>query len=866
MSAMPGVRTSWPTALYVRSLLRRYGDLSTVASWEKNFKVSFDQRLVAEFEAYKTGENETTYSFGGLTGASSEESDEHLRQKLSNAKLSRMATNMKDTVQRRINDAVSHIFCKDKEIPISSQNSVMDRRDDGYSNAQSTVRTLIDWLRQNFQNDAFALVGTVVSVIVNNVGQSAVNNMPDSPTPYSNSNAYLSLKCARQIIQLHVYCIRVLKEALGERQSRMLEVALAMEASNTIASAIFSGKVSRSQFQLSPETPELSSSVCNDTPKNSKGYFGKSAKVAAAVTSLVIGSVVNGLVSLERITTFLRIREGLDISHLLKCNRTSYNGISRGGGSVHPSKSDSSIELSLYWFRVLIGNCQTVFDGLVSDLLGEGSVLAFTRMQHMMPLDIVFPPLYSIFSLVVWRHHLSCPNIAIREDNQLYNAFSLALADAIRHEPIREVCLKDTRVLYQHIIRDSCDSEFAGIVDMQGFDIQSKVKALVPLRGRLFLNCILDCQVSQDEGFWNHGHGDIKGPVSTGACLVNEIVLLLNKLHPTKFHWQWVQLRLLLNEQVLIERIENNRISAFDSMQGLALCGDSAQISESEKLFIDIVLSRLLVRPDAAAMYSEVVHLLGKSVEEYLISHVRRVLDGNDLFVGRKSLRQVLENIAQKRGLLTKIKYPSPRPAVTSQNETCMGDAERRKGEAGSPEEGELADDESNKDSKHSSYNFNNEIEVSRQNQYFTIEKGLADLVLPCLARISGESRHMFAISLVKQMSDIEQHVSMLSRNLGKTMQGTSCGSDVSGGKSHNSRKGLRAGSPGVGRRQPVTGEPSRVAAVQSSLWMKLQFLLPLLSTILVDRSSSTYGVTVPDTLVPAMLTMLIMLSILISA
>jgi hypothetical protein len=49
---------------------------------------------------------------------------------------------------------------------------------------------------------------------------------------------------------------------------------------------------------------------------------------------------------------------------------------------------------------------------------------------------------------------------------------------------------------------------------------------------------------------------------------------------------------------------------------------DQMDIAEYEKTFTEVVLTRLLVRPEAAALYSEVVHSLGRALEEYLILQV----------------------------------------------------------------------------------------------------------------------------------------------------------------------------------------------------------------------------------------------------
>lgn len=862
VAAVPGGRGACLAIVYVRNLLKKYGGLSSVIAWEKNFKVSSEQRLVAELEAYKTSENESTFGLVGVSGTGSgEECDEHLRQKL-NGRFSRIAPNLKETVQRHLQKAVHQILNKEREHLIPMSNLRTEKWDDGYQTAQHIIVDLIELIRQSHQGDASMVVAATVLTVVGNVGP-AVVNMLDSPltNTYTGSSSFSKLsliKCSRRVVQIHIYCLRLLKEAMGECQSRMLEITLATEASSAIAAALAPGKAPRSQFQLSPETPDPSSTMANEMLSiSAKGYLGKATKTAAAVAAFVVGAVVHGITSLERMVALLRIREGLEVSQFLKNNRSISNGLSRVAGAGNSLKSDSSIEVYLYWFRVLISNCKTVSDGLVANLLGESSVLALARMQHMLPLNSIFPPTYSIFAMVVWMPNFSFTNMVSREDSQLHQALLSAIVEAIKHEPIRDVCLRDTHALYHHLACDANVSGFAATLEMQGLDIHSKLKTLLPLPGRLFLYAILDSQMppsvpSQDEGNWIHGPGDLKGPTVDGKLLVDQLVHVLDNLQPAKFHWQWVVLRLLLNEQVLIEKIGNQHVSAVDALQAFTLGVDNPHLSESEKTFTEIVLTRLLVRPDAAALYSEVVHMLGTSLEEYLILHVKWVLDG---VLGRKSLRQSLDTMANQGGFSVKICYMSPWGWSSSQYVT---EADKKRTEAASPEEGEVAEEglDYKKDGK-PYYNSLNDSDVEGyiQSQYFAIEKGLADLVLPCLARSSVEMRSNFAIELVKQMNTLEQIINMPIRHAGKSMSGAGVGVEGTGIKGHGSRKGLRGGSPGLGRRLTGVADPPSAAALQASMWLRLQFLLPLLRIIHVDRDSVAR--TVRQSLAPVLLRLL---------
>lgn len=838
MTAIQGGRFACPSLVYVRTLLKKYGGLPTVMAWEKKFKASADQRQVAELEAaLRASENESAFGWvGASSGATSEDCDDHLRQKLS-ARIPRISPSVKETVQRRINDAIQHVFIKERELLASTKNSLTEKRDDGYQVALQTLVGLVEYFRQTGggspQGDASVVVA-VVAAVVSNVGQATVNMLDSAASSaYSGSSSILhsfSMKCARRAIQIHIHCLKLLKEAVGEHQNRFFEMTLATEALCSIASAFAPGKAPRSQFQLSPETPDTSSTVTNEMLSNStKGLLGRATRAAAAVAALVAGSIVHGITNLERMVAVLRIKEGLEVPQLLRNGRSSSNGISRATGPGSSSKVDYySTEVYLYWFRVLISNCKVVSDGLVAELLGEPNVLALARMQHMMPLSSVLPPIYSLFGMIVWRPHLSYMNAISREDGQLQSSLTTAVDEAIRHEPIRDVCLRDTHAFYHHLVSDSSDSDVAAAIERQGLDLHSKLRMLAPLRGRLFLHALLDHQIPlsvllQDEGNWVPGHGDPKGPAADEPSLVDQLLHVLDSLQPVSFHWQWVELRLLLNEQVLIEKIRDQNISAVESIRAFSSGVSNNPLSESEKTFTEIVITRLLVRPDAAALYSEVMHLLGKALEEYLILHVRWVLDANDVLLGRKSLKELLEIMAKRSHFSTKTRpVHACRWSLTQRQ---VGTAEdKKKTEAASPEEGEVAE----------------EALDSYQSQYFSIEKGIADLVLPCLARSSTETCTLFATDLVKQMGLLEQHINTPTRNVGKSPSGAAAGAEGSGIKSHGSRKGLRGGSPSLGRRLTGVTEtsPSSVAALHVSMWLRLQFLLPLLPHIYADRDA----------------------------
>ncbi|KOM48740.1 hypothetical protein LR48_Vigan07g244400, partial [Vigna angularis] len=83
--------------------------------------------------------------------------------------------------------------------------------------------------------------------------------------------------------------------------------------------------------------------------------------------------------------------------------------------------------------------------------------------------------------------------------------------------------------------------------------------------------------------------------------------------------WQWVLLRLLLNEQALIEKVENHDVPLYDAIKFSSPSPEkAASASENENNFIQILLTRLLVRPDAAPLFAELIHLFGRPTTDSL--------------------------------------------------------------------------------------------------------------------------------------------------------------------------------------------------------------------------------------------------------
>ncbi|WOL07168.1 hypothetical protein Cni_G15906 [Canna indica] len=818
---------------YARNILKKYRDATNVLKWEKIFRGTSDQRLLAELDTERSVDGDFLFSSGVPMGVS--DSDEHIRQRM-NSRMSRIGPNMKELVHRHVEEALHYIYGKERKLfsAPTSRNHSLDKWDDSYKIAYDIVLGLVDCMRQNSgatQDIDPSVVASAVSAIIGSVGHT-VAKLPDFTTS-GNHQTFLSstLNGVRHILQIHIFSLCLLKDALGDRLSRVFEIALAAEASSSISTVFNPGKAHRNQFQLSPEANEMYSNHSNEL-LNNKLTSGRPAKAAAAVSALVIGAIVHGVSSLERMITAFRLKEGLDVLQFIRSARSSSNGISRSIGMM---KLDHCIEAYVHWFRLLVGNSRSVFDGLVADMLGESYVVALSRMQQLLPLSLVFPLAYSIFAMAIWRPYILNSNVASREDIQLYLCFSTAIGDAIRHKPFRDLFFRNTQGFYDLLAIDSGDAEFAAMLELHCPDKHLKTMAFVPLRARLFLNTLIDCKmpaftVVREDGSWVAGPAEPRSFSETEAKLLDQLMHVLDNLQPAKFHWQWVELRLLLSEQALIEKIETHNMSFVEAIRSLSPSAENFALSESEKKFTEIILTKILVRPEAAPLYSEVVNLLGRLLQDSLVMDAKWILAGPDVLLGRKSIRQQLITLAQRKGFSTKARFWKPWGWTSSVPDVITNRGEKRKFETISVEEGEVVDD--NADAKKSSKMIHNvDAEGLSSSQQYITEKALAELILPCIDRSGSELRNLFANELIKQMGSIDQQINTVTSNGSKS----SVNPEASTTKA-SSRKNIRGGSPVLGRR-PTDSAPPSAVALRTSLCLRLQFLLRLLPIIYDDRN-----------------------------
>ncbi|KAK4418625.1 Mediator of RNA polymerase II transcription subunit [Sesamum alatum] len=843
--ASKGRLSGSPALVYARHLLKKYSNVPSVIEWDKTFKSACDKRLSAEIESGRSLEGDFGFTLGVPNGV--EDLDDYFRQKINGVRVSRVGLSMKEIVHRHVDEAFQYFYSKDRKPYGTGTNKSlsMEKLDDGYQIAHQIVMGLMDCMRQTggaAQEGDPSLVSSAIAAIVNSVGH-VIARIPDLTAGSNHLNVSSpsgSLHFARCILRIHITCLCILKEALGERQSRVFEVALATEASSALMQASAPGKDPRSPFQMSPESHDFNANLPNETLNHHK-VIGRGARITAAVSALVIGAILQGVASLDRMVALFRLKEGLDLIQFARSLKSNVNGSARSMGVL---KVDNLIEVSVNWFRVLVGNCRTVSDGFIVELLGEASIVALHRMQRMLSANLVFSPAYSIFAFVIWKPILDA-SIAVREDfHQLYQLLTVAVGDAIRHLPFREICFRDTRGLYDLIAVDTLDSEFVSLLESNGSESNFKAASFVPLRSRLFLDALIDGKMPEIklDGL-NRISGQVELKKQCGENvkrLMGKLIHVLDTLQPAKFHWQWLELRLLLNEQAVNEKMMENDISLTDAIRSISPHSDKSTASENESNFVQIILTRLLVRPDAAPLFSEAVHLLGKSLEESMLSQAKWLLRGAEVLYGKKSIRQKVMNIAAElKELSLKPQYWRPWGWCHADPNPVTKKGDKWKSEAGVLEEGEVVEEGTIPSQFGKGYG-PSDVEGFIVSQQHLTERALIELILPCVDQGSDDLRNNFASEMIKQMSNIEQQITAITRGVGKISVTTTPAIGSPANKS-GSRKSGKTGSPGIARQSTGSADtvPPSPAALRASMTLRLQFLLRLLPIICADREPS---------------------------
>ncbi|KAG0452729.1 hypothetical protein HPP92_025393 [Vanilla planifolia] len=120
---------------------------------------------------------------------------------------------------------------------------------------------------------------------------------------------------------------------------------------------------------------------------------------------------------------------------------------------------------------------------------------------------------------------------------------------------------------------------------------------------------------------------------------------------------------------------------------------------------------------------------------------IKWILAGSDVLSGRKSIRQQLVSVAQRKCLSVKALFWKPWGWSNSLADAACNRGERTKLETTNVEEGEVVDDSI--DPKRSSkINFaSSDVDSITSSQQFLTEKALAELILPCIDRSSTDLR-----------------------------------------------------------------------------------------------------------------------------
>ena len=106
--ASNGRVSSSAALVYARSLLKKYCNVGSVIEWEKNFKATCDKRLISELESGRSVEGDLGFPLGVPAGV--EDLDEFFRQKIGGGRFSRVGINMKEIVQRHIEETLNYFF------------------------------------------------------------------------------------------------------------------------------------------------------------------------------------------------------------------------------------------------------------------------------------------------------------------------------------------------------------------------------------------------------------------------------------------------------------------------------------------------------------------------------------------------------------------------------------------------------------------------------------------------------------------------------------------------------------------------------------------------------------------------------------
>ncbi|KAI5433322.1 hypothetical protein KIW84_020559 [Lathyrus oleraceus] len=257
---------------------------------------------------------------------------------------------------------------------------------------------------------------------------------------------------------------------------------------------------------------------------------------------------------------------------------------------------------------------------------------------------------------------------------------------------------------------------------------------------------------------------------------------------------------------------ENQLIHDMPLANAIQLSSPSSEktvVSENENNFIQIILTRLLVRPDVAPLFSELISLFGKSLEDSMLLQAK-------WFLG----------VFKPWGLFS----PCTDLITTKRN--------KRKVDSLSLEEGEVAEGVGVKRPL-KGFSQVSDSEGSAIKQLHGSERAFLELILPCINQSSDESRYSFASDLIKQLSYIEQQIVVVTRGPGKPA--ASMLVTESPENKVNARKTIKGGSPGLARRLTFSTDssPPSPAALRASMSLRIQLIMRLFPILYTNGEPS---------------------------
>jgi hypothetical protein len=370
--------------------------------------------------------------------------------------------------------------------------------------------------------------------------------------------------CLSAVSALHDSDSHVFRTGVVHAAARAVRGAFSEQGRATSKSPLYS--------HMSPETPDVGPETLPDADG------GEMQESAAAVIALALTAalIAEGLLDLAEV---------LDALHLVK---------TLGG----PVSDVLASRAAVLWFRVLFGGaCLGAREGdvgaTVKSLLEGPYAFCLLRDQARLPMETVYLATCSLLR-VSSSQESSCPQAETGVSKGLRNqagsdgpAFLLeteaagALSELLPH--LRDLLLADTGRLQELIRTDGAQADAAAAADArrkQGelATWQEVALELVPMQGTCLLRALVELSVPQKAGGAmteerNRGLEALRvlGGGGTAeervkrleAGLVEEMLDCLEGIHTSTFHWRWLRVRLLLDEQVRADREAKEPEGAF---------------------------------------------------------------------------------------------------------------------------------------------------------------------------------------------------------------------------------------------------------------------------------------------------------------